>query len=178
MKLLLKSITGICMLMVFAHNVCAQPNDNFSRYDKTILADKAIQLLQENYVFPNRVPVIEKYISEKLRTGGYDSLNKPEEFIESLNKDLEQKGNDHHLNISYSPDRVRQIIAANKNEKEGGEEKITTEWLQKIRYENFRLRKLERLDGNIGYFNFLNFTPLAPSRQTIVAAMANTIARK
>lgn len=78
---------------------------------------------------------------------------------------------DHHLDISYGPNRVKQIIADAKSEQEGKEEKITDEWLQQIRYENFRLRKLERLDGNIGYFNFLNFTPLAVSKQSISSAM-------
>lgn len=171
MKLLQTSFTGICMLMTLAGAINAQPNSSFTRQDKFIIAGKAIQLLKDNYVFPGRVPVIEKYITEKLATGGYNSLPGTEEFVESLNKDLEQKGNDHHLDISYGPDRVRQIIAGNKNEQEGTEEKITTEWLRKLQYENFRLRKLERLDGNIGYFNFLNFTPLASSKQSIVAAM-------
>ncbi|MEP7371838.1 MAG: S41 family peptidase [Chitinophagaceae bacterium] len=171
MKLLQNGFTGICMFIIFVNHINAQPNTSFTRQEKTFITDKAIQLLKENYVFPNRVPEIEKYIAEKLATGGYDSLNNPEEFIEFLNKDLEQKGNDHHLDISYGPDRVKQIIAGNKNEQEGVEEKITKEWLQKIQYENFRLRKIERLDGNIGYFNFLNFTPLAPSKQSIAAAM-------
>jgi C-terminal processing protease CtpA/Prc len=33
------------------------------------------------------------------------------------------------------------------------------------------MRKLERLDGNIGYFEFLNFTPLSVSKQSLKGAM-------
>lgn len=171
MKLLQKSFTGILMLILLVSNTYAQKSESFPRQDKAVIIDKAIALLNENYVFPKRVPAIEKYIKEKINNGGYDPLNKPQDFLQSLNNDLEQKGNDHHLNISYGPDRVKQIIADNKNEKEGKEEKITDAWLQRMQYENFRLRKLERFDGNIGYFSFLNFAPLAPSKQSIVSAM-------
>ena len=162
---------SIAMLILNTNNSYSQSNGNFSKNDKAVIVDKAIFLLQENYVFPDRVKVIEKYIKEKLSNGGYDSLTKPEEFLESLNNDLEEKGDDRHLDISYGPDRVKQIIADNKNKKEGKEEKLTREWLQRIQYENFRLRKVERLDGNIGYFNFLNFTPLTVSKQSIMSAM-------
>ena len=162
---------SIVMFILHISNGYAQPNSNFNKNDKTVITDKAIFLLHENYVFPERVEVIEKYIKEKIKNGGYDSLTRLEDFLESLNNDFEEKGKDHHLDISYGPARVKQIIADNKNKSEGKEEKTTGEWLQIIQYENFRLRKVERLDGNIGYFNFLNFTPLALSKQSIAAAM-------
>ena len=162
----------IATAMLLLNPAChAQQNSGFNRQAKRGIIEKTMELLQANYIFPKRVNSIEKYISEKLKQGGYDSLNKPEDFLEVLNNDLETKGKDHHLNISYGPDRVRQIKADEKNNQEGKPEKLTEERLQRIRYENFRLRKLERLDGNVGYFNFLNFTPLEASKQSIAAAM-------
>ena len=165
------TFTGILVLILIAFSSYGQENAGITKQEKQSIIDKAIVLLKENYVFPNRVANIEKQIKERLTTGGYDSLANVETFLASLNADLEHYGNDHHLDISYGPKRVKQIIADTKNEQEGKEQKITDEWLQQMRYENFRLRKLERLDGNIGYFNFLNFTPLAVSKQSISSAM-------
>lgn len=170
MKLLLRSITGILMLMISTSSLFAQVK-KINRQDKNIIIQKAILLLNENYIFPERVQEIKTYVEKRLNTGGYDSINNPQDFLKSLNNDLEQKGNDHHLNIFYGPERVKQIASDEKNEKEGRAEKLTEIWLKKLQYENFRLRKLERLDGNIGYFNFLSFTPLEASRQSIIAAM-------
>jgi len=159
------------MLILLASSSNAQQNEILTRQDKKLIINKTISLLNENYIFPARVSSIEKYTSQRLKAGAYDSLNNTELFLEALNADLERSGNDHHLDISYSPERVRQILANEKNEKDGKEEKPTAEWLQRMQYENFRLRKLERLDGNIGYFYFLGFTPLPQTKQSIVAAM-------
>lgn len=161
---------GILVLILLAGNSHAQQISNPTKPEKQAVITKAIDLLKENYIFPNRVAPIEKFVTQKLATGAYDSLNL-ETFLESLNADFQKYGNDHHLNISYGPKRVKQIITDAKNIQENKEEKITDEWLQQIRYENFRMRKLERLDGNIGYFNFLSFTPLAVSKQSITSAM-------
>jgi hypothetical protein len=164
-------LTGILVLILIAFSSYGQQDPGITKQEKQAIIDKAIVLLKENYVFPNRVENIEKQIKERLTAGAYDSLANVETFLASLNADLEHYGNDHHLDISYGPKRVKQIIADTKNEQEGKEQKITDEWLQQMRYENFRLRKLERLDGNIGYFNFLNFTPLGVSKQSISSAM-------
>jgi retinol-binding protein 3 len=103
--------------------------------------------------------------------GGYDSLNKSIAFLESFESDIHQQGNDQHIGIGLDPGRVKQIIADSQIEKSGQKQVGTEEWLQKMKFENFRLRKLEHLDGNIGYFNFLNFPPLEPSKLTLVGAM-------
>ena len=164
-------LTGILVPILIAFSSYGQQDPGITKQEKQAIIDKAIVLLKENYVFPNRVENIEKQIKERLTAGAYDSLANVETFLASLNADLEHYGNDHHLDISYGPKRVKQIIADTKNEQEGKEQKITDEWLQQMKYENFRLRKLERLDGNIGYVNFLNFTPLAVSKQSISSAM-------
>jgi retinol-binding protein 3 len=40
-----------------------------------------------------------------------------------------------------------------------------------LQYENFKLRKAERLDGNIGYFKLNGFVELGYSKEAIVSAM-------
>ena len=166
MKLMILSFTVLVLLL---HSDCVA--QQMSIKDKSVILDKAIRLMEENYIYPARVNAVAQQLKHRLEKRGYDSLGSMEEFLGVLNNDLERSGNDHHLNISVGAARVKQIRADEKNDKEGKEEVITEGFLQQIRYENFRMRKLERLDGNIGYFNFLSFTPLQVSKQSLVAAM-------
>ena len=166
MKLCSISFTAIALLLCIG---CSA--QQLSKEDKSVIINKAIGLMEENYIYPERVTAIRQQLQQQLEKGGYDSLHRTEDFLNVLNNDLERWGHDHHLNISFGPQRVKQLLADEKNEKEGKEETITEGFLQQIRYENFRMRKLERLDGNIGYFSFLNFTPLPVSKLSLAAAM-------
>jgi hypothetical protein len=149
----------------------AQKNSGISNKEKVAIIDKTIGLLYENYLFPERVKLIDKFIHQKLNNGGYDSLTKSIVFLETFERDIQQQGNDQHIGLGVDPGRVKQIIADGHAEKSGLKPVETGEWLQKLKFENFRLRKLERLDGNVGYFNFLNFTPLESSKLSLVGAM-------
>jgi hypothetical protein len=166
MKRLIISFTATALLI----SACCTAQQ-VSKQDRSVIISKAIGLMEENYIYPERVADIRQQLQQQMKKGAYDSLHQAKDFLQVLNNDMERFGHDHHLNISYGPERVKQILADEKNEKEGREETITEGFLQQIRYENFRMRKLERLDGNIGYFSFLNFTPLPVSKQSLAAAM-------
>ncbi len=140
-----------------------------SENEKLSIIQKAVSLLHENYVFPERVERIGKNILSKFNSGGYAASSTSEDFLSALNHDLEKESGDTHVNISFGPERVQQIIEEKKNE--GKTIPLTKEWLERLRYENYRLRKVERLDGNIGYFWFLNFADLQAAKESIVGAM-------
>jgi hypothetical protein len=91
--------------------------------------------------------------------------------LETFERDIQQQGNDQHIGLGVDPGRVKQIISDGQAEKSGLKPVDTEEWLQKMKFENFRLRKLERLDGNVGYFSFLNFAPLESAKLSLVGAM-------
>lgn len=172
MKSFIKGFTGILLLVLTAiSSAFSQDKKQITENDKSEIIKTAITLLQENYIFPERVNHISDFVLGKLKTGGYKSTSSSEEFLQALNADLEKEAKDHHLNIFINPGRVRQIKLEEQNEREGKKETLTEEWLQRMKYENFRLRKVERLDGNIGYFNFLNFPPLEPAKESITGAM-------
>ena len=159
------------ILMLAAGVGCAQKNSSISNKEKVVIIDKTIGLLYENYLFPERVKLIDQFIHQKLNNGGYDSLTKSIAFLESFERDIQQQGNDQHIGLGVDPGRVKQIIADGQAEKSGLKPVDTEEWLQKMKFENFRLRKLERLDGNVGYFSFLNFAPLESAKLSLVGAM-------
>lgn len=137
--------------------------------DRLTIVMAAMRLLRENYVFPEKVHKIETVILKKFKAGGYESFKTSQEFLTAVNADLERESQDKHVNISFGPDRVKQILKEKENE--GKQPVVTKEWLQRMRFENFRLRKVEWLEGNIGFFRFLNFTDLAASKEAYVSAM-------
>ncbi|HET9056950.1 MAG TPA: S41 family peptidase [Chitinophagaceae bacterium] len=140
-----------------------------SKADKLTIIKKAISLLRENYIFPDKVTGVEKSLMAKYNSNEYEKGNSLEDFLAAINNDLEIATNDKHVNISFGPDRVKQIIKEKQNE--GKTVPLSKEWRERLEYENFRLRKVEWLDGNIGYFRFLNFVDLQVAKESIMGAM-------
>jgi retinol-binding protein 3 len=125
-------------------------------------------LLKENYIFPERISKIEAVIKEKLDNNLYAGFNTLFDFLEHLNADLETSGNDKHLDIFYGP----KIVLKLKNDTLPEQKKIAPpEYVKMLQYENFKLRKAERLDGNIGYFKLNGFIEPEYSKEAIVSAM-------
>jgi len=171
MKILKTHNIAIIILILNIGIVSAQKSRNISNNEKTVIIEKTISLINKNYIYPDRAKLIDQYIHESLSKGGYDTLNKTVAFFESFESDIQQQGKDQHFSIGFDPDRVKQIIADSINEISGKDQIFTEEWLQRMQFENFRLRKLERLEGNIGYFYFLNFPQLSPAKLSIVGSM-------
>ena len=139
-----------------------------SQEQKQII-DKAFSLLKANYIFPDVIPPMEKEMYRKLSEGAYAKFSTAEEFIRNVNIDLEQLSRDRHIDIFFDPVRVKQIEAEAKgNEKKPG---YAPEFLQRAKYENYMVRKLERLDGNVGYLKFNAFVDTAIARNTLMASM-------
>lgn len=113
---------------------------------------KVIDLTRANYVFPERAETVATMLETNLRSGTYSSLNTTDSFLETLNCDLQSAAGDKHLMVIHSP-----RIAAQLKGDIGGEDQVSPEYLSMLREQNFRLRKVEFLDGNVGYFKFDNF---------------------
>ena len=172
MKALTKSLTSIAMSLLFIANAAsaqqAGKDEPISDEQKTIIIQKAIPLLRANYIFPERIDAIEARLVGNNRRHAYAGAHTLFAFLELFNKDLEQSGNDKHLDIFYGP----QIVAKLKRDVLNNEKLAAPpEYLQMLAYENYRLRKVERMDGNIGYIKLNGFIELEHSREALSGAM-------
>jgi retinol-binding protein 3 len=159
--------------IIFSGTLFAQNennNEKISDQQKQAIINTALAQLKENYIFPERITKIESVIKKKFDNKEYSSLNTLFDFLEVLNNDFESSGNDHHLNIFYGPQYVNKIKVAANNTAEKSD-KIPVEFVDMVKYENFFLKKVERMDGNIGYFKFNKFEELQFSKETIASAM-------
>lgn len=136
---------------------------------KAAIIETTAGLLDEHYVFPDKAKIVGKMLVDKLKNRGYDSFRDGEAFIQVLNEDLTTTSSDQHIKITFDPRRVKQIKMEKDND--GKKVPLTKEWFERLRFENFRLRKVEWMDGNIGYFRFLNFIELDVAKEAISASM-------
>lgn len=132
------------------------------------IIDSALRILKANYIFPAVIPAMEKQLQQKLAEGAYAKFTTVEEFLKNINADLEQWSNDRHVNIFFDPVRVKQIKAQSNS---GSQQTFTPEFVQRAKYENFMVRKAERLDGNVGYIKFNAFVDTALSKGTLLSTM-------
>lgn len=111
---------------------------------------------------------MEKEIRGNLKRGEYDGAATIAEFTMLLMDDLREVSRDLHLGVMFLPDEE---IAKTAEGEEEEEARRSEEMRERLRRENFRFKKVEILDGNVGYLRLDNFIDTALSGPTAVAAM-------
>jgi retinol-binding protein 3 len=165
----LQAFTVIVLSLLHLTASAQNSNRKLSAQEQKQIIDKAFLLLRENYIFPKVIASMEPVLRKNYSEGKYANESTTELFLKHLDTDLEGLSGDPHIDVFFDPVRVQQI---RKEEKDtSSKRKYTDAFLQRAQYENFRMRKVERLDGNIGYLNFLSFVDTALSKRTMQAAM-------
>ena len=130
------------------------------------IVQKICTLLENNYVIPD----IGKEVSAQLQTsherGEYSGLVSAWEFAARLNADLAEWSKDKHLGVVFDPDWVRQL-----KEQKVEDAYLTEEMVAEERSRNFGFKRVEILDGNVGYVDLRIFFHPKYAGQTAVAAM-------
>ena len=128
--------------------------------------DAAIVKMRADYVFPEKVPAIAKALRAALASGKYDALTAPDTFIAAVNDDIEKVANDRHLHLIWSADPLPPMPDPGKIDP--AMKKMMGERMARV---NYGIRKVENLDGNIGYLKIDGFPPAEMAGDTFAAAM-------
>jgi len=124
------------------------------------------QQLGEKYVFPDKAQQITTTLRQHLDSGAYDEIRDGHLLEQTLNSHLLEVSQDKHLRLFYLPDGVPDLIDEN--------EVKTPEAIERIRQkreQNYGLKKVEILDGNIGYFRFDEFVHPHVAGESMHASM-------
>lgn len=125
------------------------------------------KVLQERYVMPEMAETMKANIMENYHLGKYDTITKGPEFAFQLTKDLQKISKDLHLNVIFSEAEI-----STENAPTELEIKEQQEWMDNILKENnYGVKKVSILEGNIGYIDIPLFGPLDQCADTLVAAM-------
>ena len=162
---------AILLLLAFsiANVAVAQPEQPDLTIDaatRTQVIDSILKRLNDSYVFPEVAKKMEQSIRDRAAKKEYDQITSAKQFATTLTKDLQAVSNDKHLRVRYShspiPERgERREPTAEERE----QRKRDFNWM------NHGFAKVERLRGNIGYLEFLNFMDEELGADTVAAAM-------
>ncbi len=134
---------------------------------KAAAVDSVSWALNKTYVFEDVAKEIEKHIRRKLKKGDYDDLETVQEFARQLTEDMREISSDRHLGVQFMSDELLEEY------QQGDEDPDVAHQLafERGRKRNFEFKKLEILDGSVGYFKLNGFNDTSLSGPTAIAAM-------
>ena len=136
------------------------------------IVTKALELLRANYVFPDQAEQASTAIEAKLEAGEYDHLDEVT-LTEQLTRDLQEITGDKHLRVVLGggpgPGPHRQRVPEPKEPEDHETRRLAMR--RRGRLDNFGIRQVERLDGNVGYLDVRRVAMPANAGPAIGAAM-------
>jgi hypothetical protein len=145
----------------------SQAGDQLSVHE---IVTKALELLRANYVFPEQAERAATAIEARLAAGEYENLDEIA-LTELVTQHLQEATGDRHLALilgEVHPPRAQPEPEPGRPE---DREARRLARLQKFRLDNFGIRRVERLDGNVGYIDLRRMPVPANAGPAIAAAM-------
>ena len=130
--------------------------------EQQLLVERLEAVLNDNYVFPDRVPTIALELEKLPSAKGIDAKS----FAENLSKALVAASDDLHFFVGYDPDAVASLRRAKA---EG--HASTAEQREMERAANYGFRDARRLDGDIAYIRFDFFAEPQYAQEIAAGAM-------
>jgi retinol-binding protein 3 len=131
-----------------------------SERDRVI--DALATKLSAGYVLPDAVGRITRALRSAHRGGEYDG-KAPREFADAVNRTLRTASHDKHLSVYYQPAPAVSPDAAPPS-------------MEQRERLNFGFGRLERLRGNVGYLELVNFSDLRQQSAETASALLSTLA--
>ena len=128
--------------------------------DTPELVELLIERLNEAYIFPERSAQAAELLRGRLGEGAYAPVAGPE-LCEQISGDLFAASNDKHLRLLWHE----------APEASGDEAQLVAELREQIRLENHGVRRVERLEGNVGLIELTIIPEVATGGPALTAAM-------
>jgi len=143
-----------------------QPDLTIDAATRTQVIDGILKRLNDSYVFPEVAKKMEQSIREKVGKKEYDQITSAKLFATTLTNDLQAVSHDKHLRVRYSNESIPERGPQREPTAEEREQRR-----RDLTWMNHGFAKVERLPGNIGYLEFLNFMDEELGADTVAAAM-------
>ncbi|HKU72546.1 MAG TPA: S41 family peptidase [Pyrinomonadaceae bacterium] len=153
-----------CVTVGFAQP--EQPDLTIDAATRTQVIDTILKRLNESYVFPDVAKKMEDSIRERVAKKEYDQITSAKQFATTLTTDLQAVSKDKHLRVRYSHQAIPERGPRREPTAEEREQRK-----RDLTWSNHGFSKVERLRGNIGYLEFLNFMDEELGADTVAAAM-------
>ncbi len=157
-------------LMATAMGAESQEKMTLSSAQKQAVISEVTEFLKRFYIFPEAAEKMGSHIAVRFKNGAYETLNDPAQFANAITEDLRSISKDLHLGFHYNPELADGIKRLN-SQSESDVKKAREESLLEAKKDNFGFRKVERLQGNVGYLDFRYFASAGQAAPTAVAAL-------
>lgn len=124
--------------------------------------------LEDNYVIQNTAIKLSKLMHSKLFLSDCSRLESAEDIAEFMTLELNKVANDKHLSVVYDPNWVSELKAYRSSTQT---EAFSDSRAMETPTDNYGFKKIEMLDGNIGYLDIRMFSDSHLGGETLENAM-------
>ena len=139
-------------------------SQELNKTQKTETVNNIAQLLIDNYVFPELGIKCASHIKEKLMEGKFDNVSDKKEFANMLTSELQSVSKDKHMRVVIPRQTTNRAENSNPYY---DQYKLSIETAE----DNYRFRKVEMLDGGIGYIDLRGFAESDKAFNVAILAM-------
>lgn len=130
-----------------------------------ILVDSLASQIKKYYVFKEQAIKINDYLKKRCKAGLYYGINDPHILAGVLTKEVSSIFQDEHFHVEYNPELANELSGDIEDVPKMVEEKLRID-----RERNFGFKKVEILNGNIGYIEISSFSRLNKYSKAIADA--------
>lgn len=134
------------------------------------IVDSLTSKLENLYVLPDKGTEMSNSIKKKYKQGLYNKITDPNILADLLTKDVLSVHNDEHFFIEYNPKLAEQLTLP----------KDSVYWAEQLkidRAKNHGFKKIEVLNGNVGYVDISYFAYLNPESEKIADASFQVLSK-
>lgn len=166
-----KNIIFILLLFAIVFQLKAQEELVFNEDFKKEVVNNTASIMKDKYLSAETGKIMGEYIISQYKKGVYDSINEVKEFCNKLTTDMRFIDNDKHLFVFYSPEEAWEVKAYHHLLPEEEIREFNKLYFEMDKRENFGFKKLEILEGNVGYLKLSYFTISDTSNQALIGSM-------
>jgi hypothetical protein len=133
--------------------------------ERAKIVEDACSALEKGYVFPELGKKMAEHVRGKMKAGAYDAMTSDGALARALTADFRSISKDGHLHVAVQPKQDRVKTQGEESNDFAGTEEM-------MRKDNYAFRKVELLEGNIGYIRFDLFIDHPGARKAADAAIA------
>ncbi len=137
---------------------------------KQAVVDEVATLLNREYVFADTAKKMEEALRAQLKNGSLDKAADAPAFARAVSMVLSMVSKDGHIGFAFNP-AMAEDMRRLQGQSEEDRRKVRERRDLEARRANFGFRKVERLDGNVGYLDFRMFASPDQAGPTAIAAM-------
>ena len=166
-----KKVISFIMLIVLVFQLYAQEELVFNEEFKREVVNNTASIMKDKYLSAETGKIMGEYIISQYKKGAYDSLNEVNEFCNKLTADMRFIDNDKHLFVFFSPEEAWEVKAYHHLLPEKEIIELNKMYFEMDKRENFGYKKVELLEGNVGYLKLSYFTISDTSNQALIGSM-------